>query len=613
MNHSRNCTSDADDKFGPHVVGCRDDFDFTLLFEQSILSLAPTALLMLISIPRIVQLCRRTTRTVPTPLRYCKNLAILCSACLRLALLVLWTTQSRAKTRVSIAAASLSFAATLILAVLSNFEHSRSARPSFIVNTYLFFTTLLDLTQIRTLWLIPGDKVLASVFTTCVAFNLVIVFLESIEKRSFLKDPYNEYPPESLSGIFNTSVFWWLNGLFVKGYHRILDLGDLFKTDEELSSHQLQLRMRSSWQRYSKYKKHALLRATLSAFRFPLAKMIFPRLCVSALKFSQPLLINRAVSLISQPRTQTTRNDGYGLIGATALIYIGLAIGNAKYKHKNYRSITMVRGGLISLISDVTLLLDATSSNDSAAVTLMSTDVDRIVAGLEYCDFIWASPIEIAVALYLLWREIGLSCLMPLGISLGSATAAYFVGSASANAQKNWVDAVQKRVGVTASMLGSMKAVKMMGLSARFSDRIQKLKMFELKQSNKFRYITTTRNAVSNFSMIMAPALTFAVYTAVDRHSSTSLFNPATAFTSLSIIALISQSVQWWVIALFMFQASLGCYERLRSTFFPKSDSIQDFAPTLSRIYLRVRMKNYPQSEMMENMRMTPSATPRGQ
>lgn len=306
-----------------------------------------------------------------------------------------------------------------MLAILSNFEHSRSARPSFVINTYLFFATLLDLAQTRTLWLISGNKILASVFTTCVAFNMVIMFLESIEKRSFLRDPYSNYPPERLSGIFNRSVFWWLNSLLVKGYRRMLDLDDLFQTDEDLSSHKLQFRMRSSWQRFSVYKRHPLLRATSSAFKLPLARMILPRICVSALKFSQPLLIKRAVSLISQPRTQTTRNYGYGLIGATMLIYTGLAIGRAKYKHKIYRSITMIRGGLISLISDTTLLLDATSSSDSAAVTLMSTDVDRIIAGLEYCDFLWASPIEIAVALYLLWREIGLSCLMPLGISLG--------------------------------------------------------------------------------------------------------------------------------------------------------------------------------------------------
>jgi len=89
-----------------------------------------------------------------------------------------------------------------------------------------------------------------------------------------------------------------------------------------------------------------------------------------------------------------------------------------------------------------------------------------------------------------------------------SATGAFFVGKASANAQKRWVDAVQKRVGITASMLGSMKAVKMMGWSALFAERVKDLKSIELKQSNRFRYITTIRNTISNFSLIMAPALT---------------------------------------------------------------------------------------------------------
>jgi hypothetical protein len=108
------------------------------------------------------------------------------------------------------------------------------------------------------------------------------------------------------------------------------------------------------------------------------------------------------------------------------LIYFGLAIANAKCKHKIYRAVTMVRGGLISLISDTTLLLDADSVRESAAVTLMSTGVDRIVAGVENLDFIWASPIEIAVALYLLDRELGLSCLVPLGICLGKFLQGYW-------------------------------------------------------------------------------------------------------------------------------------------------------------------------------------------
>jgi ATP-binding cassette subfamily C (CFTR/MRP) protein 1 len=340
--------------------------------------------------------------------------------------LILWVTKPGQQTPVSVTAAALSFIVTLALVALSSMEHTRSVRPSFIINTHLFFSTLLDLAQARTLWLLPEDGNLATVFTVCIAFNVVLLILESIEKKSFLKSPYRNYPPEVLGGIFNRSVFWWLNSLFLNGYRRVLNLDDLFETDEEPSSRKLQQRMRSTWEQSKKDNKHLLFLATLSCFKLPLFKMIFPRLCMSALKLSQPLLINRAVSLISQPQDPSSRNFGYGLIGATALIYFGLAIANAKCKHKIYKAVTMVRGGLISLISDTTLLLDADSVRESAAVTLMSTGIDRIVAGVENLDFIWASPIEIAVALYLLDRELGLSCLVPLGICLGKFLQGYW-------------------------------------------------------------------------------------------------------------------------------------------------------------------------------------------
>ena len=295
-------------------------------------------------------------------------------------------------------------------------------RPSLIINSYLFFSTILDSAQARTLWLLGGNEIIAAVFTTCIIFNLAVLVLESIEKRPFLKAPYCDYPPEALGGIFNRSVFWWLNGLFRHGYRQALGLDDLFSTDRLLSSQHLQHRILPIWQKANKKRKHALLRTTLSCFKFQFAKMIIPRLCVSTLKFCQPLLINRAVTLMSEPYNDTNRNVGYAMVGATALIYFGLGIGNAAYKHTIIRAITMVRGGLIVLISDVTLRLDADSVKESAAVTLMSTDVDLVVTGLEYLDFIWASPIEIGAALYLLYLQIGLACLIPLAISIGEST-----------------------------------------------------------------------------------------------------------------------------------------------------------------------------------------------
>lgn len=61
--------ADHDDHFGPQVPGI---FDFTLLFEQSILSLLPTALFVLLAPLRIVPLLRRENRVKAGPLLWSK-------------------------------------------------------------------------------------------------------------------------------------------------------------------------------------------------------------------------------------------------------------------------------------------------------------------------------------------------------------------------------------------------------------------------------------------------------------------------------------------------------------------------------------------------------------
>jgi hypothetical protein len=76
MNASGICQLEADQRFGPRVVGCRDNFDFTLLFEQIVLSLAPSALLVILSICRVLQLRRHNVKTLPTFLHYGKSVRI---------------------------------------------------------------------------------------------------------------------------------------------------------------------------------------------------------------------------------------------------------------------------------------------------------------------------------------------------------------------------------------------------------------------------------------------------------------------------------------------------------------------------------------------------------
>ena len=53
--------------------------------------------------------------------------------------------------------------------------------------------------------------------------------------------------------------------------------------------------------------------------------------------------------------------------------------------------------------------------------------------------------------------------------------------------QAMWLEAIEKRVTATTGMLGSMKGVKMCGLTETLSTIIQDLRVQELEISKKFR------------------------------------------------------------------------------------------------------------------------------
>lgn len=58
----------VDDTFGPSVGRCRGGFDFTLLFEESILSLLPLVLLLGIVPLRILYLFKRSLKVTGSAL-----------------------------------------------------------------------------------------------------------------------------------------------------------------------------------------------------------------------------------------------------------------------------------------------------------------------------------------------------------------------------------------------------------------------------------------------------------------------------------------------------------------------------------------------------------------
>jgi ATP-binding cassette subfamily C (CFTR/MRP) protein 1 len=81
----------------------------------------------------------------------------------------------------------------------------------------------------------------------------------------------------------------------------------------------------------------------------------------------------------------------------------------------------MLRGALISIIFSKITDLALGAVEDSAAVTLMSTDIDSIATGLVQMHEIWATPIELGIGIYCLQRQVGLACMLVTIPAMGTS------------------------------------------------------------------------------------------------------------------------------------------------------------------------------------------------
>lgn len=200
-----------------------------------------------------------------------------------------------------------------------------------LLSSYLFLTLLLDAAQARTLFLSSGDRpelTYSSIFSAALALKVGILLLEARRKSRWVSWDEKEHSPEETSGIFSLGVFFWLNHIFLEGYRKVLTIKDLYPLDSSLNSELLHQEFSRNMD-YSKLKgdKFGLAKVLMRTLKVPLLLPVPPRLALLGFTFCQPFFIESLLDHLSQP--EINANVGYGFIGASVLIYLGIAISTA--------------------------------------------------------------------------------------------------------------------------------------------------------------------------------------------------------------------------------------------------------------------------------------------
>ncbi|KAH7236581.1 P-loop containing nucleoside triphosphate hydrolase protein [Fusarium tricinctum] len=560
-------SSQCDKSFGPYAHGCRGGFDLTLLFEESILIVPITALLLLAAPCRATYLLRKNSVKVETNYwLYCKIVLCLLLLASQIAFLICWTQSSAVATKASLPAAALSFVASISLLGLSYVEHVYSYRPSTVLNLFLLFSVLFDATRTRTLWLQGYNRPAAITALVATVVKILLLAVEAIEKRGFLRPQYRHLPSEVTSGVFSHWLFSWQLPLFRTGYSQNLQIESLFPLEKHFKSSYLQNQLQDAWGKASKKGDYALMFTVFKSLKGPLLAIVFPRLCFIGFTFCQPFLISVTLRWAERDSNSDDMSQGYGLIGAWFLVFIGLAVTTGQYQHMTVRATTMARGQLISMLYDKATDMSITAANPTAALTLMSADIERIDTGWRTAHDVWANLIEIVIAVYLLGRQLGLACLIPVGAAIFSIVGSVIAVSFVMARQAIWLEAIERRISVTSQMLGSMKGVKMCGLCSVLGTRIQAMREEELHISGKFRRLLIWNMVLAYLAPVFAPILSFMTYSLLAQsEGGKGNLDTNRMFTSLSLFALLQDPLTSFVTALSSFMGSVGSFVRIQA------------------------------------------------
>lgn len=83
-----------------------------------------------------------------------------------------------------------------------------------------------------------------------------------------------------------------------------------------------------------------------------------------------------------------------------------------------FRTMTKLRGALVSTIYETMLTVRAESTNSSSALSLMSTDVDRVAMSSFHFVNVIPDLIHVALALWILGMELGVTAVSPVIVCL---------------------------------------------------------------------------------------------------------------------------------------------------------------------------------------------------
>lgn len=177
--------------------------------------------------------------------------------------------------------------------------------------------------------------------------------------------------------------------------------------------------------------------------------------------------------------------------------------------------------------------------------------------GLRFMHETWASIIQAGLAAWMLYGQLGVVFVAPVGVVVTCFVGLGILINFTGDSQRSWMCGVQKRVGLTATVIASMKWLKISGLTGPVAEYVQQLRVDELAAGARYRRIMIIAAVFAFMPQLISPPLTFAF--------AQNPLNASTMFTSLSFLTLLTQPLSQLFQSIPELVSGLACLGRFQA------------------------------------------------
>ncbi|XP_004855847.1 multidrug resistance-associated protein 1 isoform X1 [Heterocephalus glaber] len=386
--------------------------------------------------------------------------------------------------------------------------------------------------------------------------------------------------PESGASFLSRITFWWITGLMVQGYRQPLEGGDLWSLNKEDTSEQVVPVLVRNWKKEcAKCRKHPVKMVYSSSSkdaakpegsskvdvheeaeslivksppreRDPslfkvLYKTFGPYFLMSFLfkalhdlmMFAGPEILKLLINFVNDKKAPDWQGYFY-----TALLFVTACLQTLvlhQYFHICFVSGMRIKTAVIGAVYRKALVITNSARKSSTVgeiVNLMSVDAQRFMDLATYINMIWSAPLQVILALYLLWLNLGPSVLAGVAVMILMVPFNAVMAMKTKTYQVAHMKSKDNRIRLMNEILNGIKVLKLYAWELAFKDKVMAIRQEELKVLKKSAYLA----AVGTFTWVCTPFLvalsTFAVYVTIDKNN---VLDAQRAFVSLALFNIL--------------------------------------------------------------------------